>query len=185
MTQNLYEMNPVQAITVGAVGEPGNRVFYIQARTLKETITLHAEKEQVQMLARGIHQLLDEIIDKSPAKSQDSPSEPPDLELRPPFEPQFRVGKLELGYDVDSELVLLIAHELIPEDPDAEEDLAPDAASVARFWATRAQMRGMADHALEVVARGRPVCVLCGQSYDAEGHVCPKRNGHSSTPVTF
>lgn len=192
MTQKVYELNPVQAITAGAVGEPGRRVFYIQARALDEIVTLVAEKQQVQMLARGVYQFLDELKDKFPVETEGDAVGPLDLELRGPFEPNFRVAQMGLGYDSDNDLVVLVAHELVVEEtetesepetePAAEQEAAN--ASVARFWATRAQMRAMADHALEIAARGRPTCPLCGRPEDADGHFCPKRNGHSRLLVT-
>ena len=177
MEPKVYELNPVKAITAGAVGEPGHRVFYIQARTPDEIVTLIAEKEQVQMLARGVHQFLREIGEKFPAESEGDAVGPLDLELRGPFEPSFRVAQMGLSYDTDSDLIVLVAHELVPEEPDAESEPHPPA--VARFWTTRTQMRAMADHALEIAARGRPLCPLCGRPEDPDGHFCPKRNGHS------
>ena len=181
MTQKVYELNPVKAITAHAVGEPGHRVFYIQARTPDEIVTLIAEKDQVVILARGVYQFLKEIDDKFPAEMEDAPVGPLDLELRGPFEPNFRVATLGLGYDAENNLVVLVAEELTPEDTDSEPSAA---ASVARFWATRSQMRAMADRALEVAARGRPQCPLCGRPEDPDGHFCPRRNGHSRTLLT-
>jgi len=183
MTQT-YELNPVEAITAGAVGEPGHRVFYIQARTLGEIVTLITEKEQVQLLAQGIHQFLTEIDAKFPQKTEDAPVGPLDLEMRGPFEPNFRVAQMGLGYDTNTDRIVLVAHELITEDPESEPGPAAKPPSVARFWATRTQMRAMADHALEVAARGRPLCPLCGRPDDPDGHFCPKRNGHSRMLVT-
>ncbi|HLC29315.1 MAG TPA: DUF3090 family protein [Dehalococcoidia bacterium] len=178
MTGEAYELDPVQAITASAVGEPGHRVFYLQARTQEATVTLVAEKAQVVVLAHGIYQLLAEIGDKYPATNQSAGGGPLDLELHAPLEPDFRVERLELGYDPQRDLVVLVAYELIPEEPDAAGQPLPDAPSMARFYATRDQMRALADHALEVAAEGRPVCALCGQPQDPEGHVCPRRNGH-------
>ncbi len=178
MTGKEYELVPVQGITAGAVGEPGRRVFYLQARTQEATVTLVAEKAQVVVLAHGIYQLLAEIGDKYAATNQSGPAGPLDLELYAPLEPDFRVERLELGYEPQRDLVVLVAYELIPEEPDATDQPLLDAPSVARFYATRAQMRALADRALEVAARGRPVCALCGQAQDPEGHVCPRRNGH-------
>ncbi|HET7089922.1 MAG TPA: DUF3090 family protein [Anaerolineae bacterium] len=186
MSQRVYELNPVKAITAGAVGEPGHRVFYIQARALDEIVTLIAEKEQVVMLARGVYQFLKEIDEKFPAELEGDSVGPLDLELRGPFEPNFRVATLGLGYDAQNDLVVLVAEELVPEDTESEPGAAaePRAASVARFWATRSQMRALADHALEIAARGRPQCPLCGRPEDPDGHFCPRRNGHSRTLVT-
>ena len=183
MTQKVYELNPVKAITAHAVGEPGHRVFYIQARTLDEIVTLIAEKEQVVMLARGVHQFIKEIDEKFPAQRDSDPVGPLDLELRGPFEPNFRVATLGLGYDAENDRVVLVAEELTPDAERAGSEPGA-AASVARFWATRSQMRAMANHALEVAARGRPQCPLCGRPEDPDGHFCPRRNGHSRTLLT-
>lgn len=180
----VYELNPVEAITAGAVGEPGHRVFYIQARTLDEIVTLITEKEQVQTLAHGIHQFLDEINEKFPAQSESEPIGPLDLELRGPFEPNFRVSQMGLGYDADTDHIVLVAHELVAEDSEGEPSQPAKEPDVARLWASRAQMQAMAEHALEVVARGRPTCSLCGRPEDPDGHFCPKRNGHSRMLVT-
>lgn len=180
----LFELNPVEAITTGAVGEPGHRVFYIQARRLNDIVTLVIEKEQAQLLAHGIHQFLAEIDQKFPQQTDDPPVGPLDLELRGPFEPTFRVAQMGLGYDTHTDRIVLVAHELVAEDAETEPEAAAKSPAVARFWATRAQMRALADHALEVAARGRPTCPLCGRPEDRDGHFCPKRNGHSTALVT-
>ncbi len=191
MTEKVYELNPVTAITAGAVGEPGHRVFYIQGRRLEATVTLVAEKAQVQLLAHGIYQLLAEVDDKYATVSHPTPAGSLDLELNFPLEPDFRVARLELGYDPETDLVVLVAHELVAEDPEAdpgsrvEDRESSEVPSVAHLYATRSQMRAMADHALKVAAGGRPICALCGQPNDAQGHVCPRRNGHPPTPAAF
>jgi uncharacterized repeat protein (TIGR03847 family) len=57
MARNL-DVNPVSVVTVGTVGEPGQRVFYLQARHGLTTVTIETEKEQVRALALGIHNFL-------------------------------------------------------------------------------------------------------------------------------
>jgi hypothetical protein len=54
---------------------------------------------------------------------------------------------------------------------------AEDAQTV-RFWATRAQLKGMVKWGLEVTGRGRAICPQCGEPMDPAGHFCPKKNGH-------
>jgi len=174
MPRAIFDLNPVSAITADAVGEPGKRVFYLQARQGKRVVTLLIEKEQARALAIGIEQLLEQVEQRAPQKP--SPQAPPlqsDLLLQEPLEPEFRVGQMGLGYDEERGLVVLIAQEIVAEGED------PDNAAVARFWATREQMRALSRHALEVVERGRPICPLCGQPIDPEGHFCPPRNGHN------
>lgn len=182
MTGKTYEMNPVEAITAGAVGEPGHREFYIQARTPEASVTLLAEKVQVLLLAQGVYQLLAQIEERHAAEPPPLLIEAADLGLRLPLQPDFRVASMELAYHSSTDLVELVAHELIEEEPETEGLPEAGSPSVARLHATRAQMRAMADHAVEVAARGRPLCPFCGQPDEAQGHVCPKRNGHRPAP---
>jgi uncharacterized repeat protein (TIGR03847 family) len=76
-----------------------------------------------------------------------------------------------LGYDESEDAVVLVVQELTTEEESGD-------ARIARFWATRSQMQAISRHALEVVAMGRPICPLCSRPIDAEGHFCPKSNGH-------
>jgi uncharacterized repeat protein (TIGR03847 family) len=172
MTHNL-DLNPVSAITADAVGQPGQRVFYVQARHGPTTITVETEKEQVRALALGIHQFLEELTQRFPDRVALDDVDQRDLSLMPPFEPEFKVGQMGLGYDSDQDMVVIVAQSLQTQE-ETEED-----AVTARFWITRGQAKAMADHALEVVSQGRPICALCGRPINPEGHFCPKRNGHT------
>jgi uncharacterized repeat protein (TIGR03847 family) len=95
------------------------------------------------------------------------------MALKVPLDPVFRVGQLGLGYDRDRDLLVLVAQEIVVEGGD------PEAAAVARFFATRSQMRALGRHGLSIVKQGRPVCGNCGQPIDPEGHFCPRSNGHA------
>ena len=174
MPNEIFDLNPITHITAGAVGEPGNRTFYIQARQGSQLVTLLCEKQQVAALALGVEQLLEQLADKDPKLAQtiDMVLEV-NMELEEPLDPAFRVGQMGLGYDEERNLLVLVAQELLPEDQDSS------TASSARFWGTAAQMRTMAHHAQGVVASGRPTCPLCGAPIDPEGHFCPRRNGHT------
>ena len=176
MPNEVFDLNPISHITAGAVGEPGNRTFYIQARQGSQLVTLLCEKQQVAALALGVEQLLEQLAEKDPdlAQTIDMVLDV-DMELEEPLAPVFRVGQMGLGYDEERNLLVLVAQELLPEGED------PSTASSARFWGTSAQMRTMARHAQEVVASGRPTCLLCGAPIDPEGHFCPRRNGHART----
>jgi uncharacterized repeat protein (TIGR03847 family) len=163
----LYDLNPVSQVTVGAIGEPGKRTFFIQGQQDSRVVTLVSEKEQVIALSRGI----DEILQRLGMGGQPPLVDEQAMELAEPIDPVFRIGQLGLGYDQASKLLVLVAYEL----PAADN---PPTINVVRFWATAEQMRRLARHAAVIVAAGRPVCVLCGRPIDPEGHFCPKRNGH-------
>jgi uncharacterized repeat protein (TIGR03847 family) len=163
----IYDLNPVTHITVGAVGKPGERTFYLQGRQGLMAATLISEKEQVAGLARGIDELLERLgMDRQAILVPEEEMEPVE-----PLEPLFRIGQLGLGYDAENKLLVLVAYALTEEEN-------PQTVDAVRFWATANQMRALARHTAVVIAAGRPICVLCGRPIDPEGHFCPKRNGH-------
>jgi uncharacterized repeat protein (TIGR03847 family) len=171
MAQEFFDLNPVMYITTDAIGPPGQRVFYLQASQGDTMVTLVLEKEQVHALAISVEQMLEELEKRRPQSASEMELiSQYDLVLKEPIEPAFRVGQLGLGYDEDTDLLIVVAQELTA---DESEEM-----SVARFWATRAQMKALSTHSLQVVESGRPTCPLCGSPIDPEGHFCPRRNGH-------
>jgi uncharacterized repeat protein (TIGR03847 family) len=170
------ELGPVTRITADAVGEPGMRAFFLQADASGETITIAVEKEQVQLLAASILELLADLE----LTTGQGPDED-EMGLHDPVEPRWRAGKLSLGYDRDLELFQLEIEELQPEV--AEDDpaflLVGEPESIT-LLATREQMFALSRHGAAVSERGRPACQYCGNPMDPEGHACPAMNGHSS-----
>lgn len=169
------DLNPVTHITTDAIGQPGNRVFYIQGITDERVVTVIVEKVQIQTLALGVEDFLAEISQRYP----DLPAVTPEFDeammhIQPPVDPLFRVGEVGLAYDADQDLAVLVVREI----QSAETENPEEEASVVRFWCTRSQLYAMGRWGLEVSGRGRPVCPLCGQPIDPSGHLCPKRNGH-------
>lgn len=178
MPKRVIELNPVYRITADAVGEPGNRTFYVQARKGASLVTLLCEKEQVRALSEAAQQMLEELKVKYPRGANYMQLQM-DMSLEEPLTPDFRIGQMGLGYDEENDLIVIVARELLPEDVDEEE------ASVVRLFCSRAQIDAMARHALEVVARGRPICPLCGRPIDKNtAHFCPRSNGHADELVT-
>ena len=168
-----FEMKPVLKITTDAVGEPGQRVFYLQAKSENQLLTLIVEKQQIQSLAIGIEQFLQDLKASHPELQQASHDFiESEMNLEQPIDPVFRVGQLGLGYDEDADLLILVAREIETEE---EED---ETGAVARFWCTRSQIWAMCNWGLELAGRGRTICGNCGQPIDSHGHFCPKRNGH-------
>lgn len=171
MSRKLTDLNPVSRITVGAVGPPGQRVFLLQASQGTTTITLKLEKEQARVLATSTLELLEELSQKYPRpySKLDEPLSS-DLMIQEPMEPEFAVGQIGLGYDQEQDAIVLVVQEIQLEE---REEL-----STVRFWATRAQMKALSEHTMQVVEQGRPICPLCDQPINPDGHFCPKSNGH-------
>jgi len=167
------DIDPSDHLTADAIGKPGQRVFYIQARQADRVITLILEKGQLQSLAVGVEQFLAEVAKQNPDLPEASGAyDEASMRILPPVDPLFRVGEIGLGYDQARDRTVVILHEL------QTEEAEPDTASVVRMWSTRDQLRALARWASEVVERGRPVCTQCGQPIEPEGHFCPKKNGH-------
>ena len=172
MPDEVFDLNPVDRITADAIGEPGKRVFYIQARKGMRLVTLICEKEHVAALAMATEQVLLSLVDDdADAVIDPDPAIDVGMNLEYPLEPVFRAGQVNLGYDQVSKRLVVIAYEFLDEDDEAQP-------SVARFWASLAQMRAFSIHGQTVVAAGRPTCAMCGEPMNPDGHFCPRRNGY-------
>lgn len=156
-----YELNDVDRVTVGAVGEPGRRVFLLQARQGGELVTLKLEKGQVRALCEYLGELLGGLARPGHL--------PEDLELQEPADPEWVIGALGITYVEDLDRLLLLAEEAVAEDDVGEE---------ARLFITREQASALAIRGTQLVEAGRPPCPLCHYPLDPAGHVCPKTNGH-------
>ena len=186
-----FDLASPDYFTTGAVGTPGKRVFYLQAREARQVVTLKVEKEQISALADYVAGLLSKLPEPGAINA--------DLPLLEPVEPVWAVGSLGLGYDDSTDRLVVVANEAVAqdeaeeeseqEDDDAEESTeteaggAGDAAEAAegasaRFLITRAQAAAFVERARALVRAGRPVCPMCQQPKDPEGHVCPRSNGH-------
>ncbi|HJP65582.1 MAG TPA: DUF3090 family protein [Actinomycetota bacterium] len=204
----LIELDPVDRITADAVGEPGDRTFFIQGRKGDLVVTILVEKQQVQLLAASVV----EILSRLGMETGQGPAEE-SMGLEEPIVPEWRAGRLSIGYQEERDLILLEAEELVAteeaddevdepgleddplaglgvelevadlmestiEEAMAEEESPVGDAGRVRFWATREQMLSLARHGAAVCAQGRPRCQLCGNPIDPEGHQCPALNGH-------
>ena len=175
MTPRLeIEVDPCEHITADAIGQPGQRVFYIHAwRKDQPAVTVLIEKAQLQSLAIGIEQFLADVARQNPDLPEASPDFDEDkMHIHPPVDPEFRVGEIGLAYDAARDQIMILARELLTEEQD------PESAAMVRFWCTRSQLRALSRWGMEVVSRGRPICPQCGQPMEPEGHFCPKKNGH-------
>lgn len=181
------EFATVDGLSAGAVGEPGERAFYIQARNEAAQLTVLVEKEQVALLATEAVAFLDRIAQDYP----EEPAEPPASQaaLREPTVPLFRARLIGLGFDPERHMVLIELRERSTDDDGDDTggeagDITPDAPAVegegegyvARIYATRTQVRAMAQRGAAAVAAGRPRCPLCDMPMDPSGHRCPRWN---------
>jgi uncharacterized repeat protein (TIGR03847 family) len=162
------QFDPPDRFVAGTIGQPGNRTFFLQARRAGQIVSVVLEKVQVAVLAERHGVLLDELEERgiaqptAPVMADSSP-------LDEPLNETFRATTLTLGWDGDTEQILVEAR------AEADDDDGPD---TLRVRLTVEVARSFVNRALEVVAAGRMPCPLCGQPLDPQGHICPRRNGH-------
>lgn len=168
------DLDPVDRITVDAIGKPGERVFFLQGGTVKETATLLMEKIQLQSLVLGIEQFFKDLSEDHPALlPASSDYQEASMHIIPPVEPLFRIGELGIAYDAENDTVCLVAKEILKGNENPEET------NVVRYWCTRSQVKVLSQWGGEVISRGRLICPQCGQPMDPDGHFCPKKNGRN------
>ena len=165
----IYELDPVDAISVAAVGEPGRRQFFLVAKGSGRTLTLGCEKSQIQALILRLHQMLE-------AQQIDTPENAPAQQNRSvPGDPEWQIGEMGLGYHEARRMFVLVASEAaVGESTEATE--SSDAPSV-RFWLSPDQVVAFSKQAEAVLTAGRPLCPRCGLPMDPAGHPCPVMNG--------
>lgn len=180
MSRQFFFFDQPRRFVVGTVGQPGERVFFLQASDDGRVVSVALEKAQVTVLAERMEQLLAEVII---ADSADLPDEiEPDRDpLENPIDEEFRVAAMALAYDAESGLIVIEAQAAAEDVETAEatllEDIddGPDALRVR--IAQRAALEFI-ERARRVISAGRPPCPLCNQPLDPSGHVCPRNNGY-------
>ena len=167
----------VDGITVGAVGEPGRRIFYLQVWAHGTIRSLKVEKQQVAALGAAVSELLADVAIDDPVALPD---------LIDPGEPEWVVGAMALT-EVDERTgrVILVLTEFVPgldDDEDGPSGAAPEPLDApipaqARLGLSLGQLAALGLRCEQAVQGGRTQCELCGRPKDPAGHVCPKTNG--------
>jgi len=166
----------------GTIGEPGERIFFLQVKSGKNITSVVVEKSQVAILSERIDTLLNQIMgenlneSKIPAKYD---SKVLDLEpLEAPITEEFRVGIMSLGWSIPKRKLILEAHadssDSVPE-IESDEVEGPD---VLRVHLSAEQGRLFAERGRRLVSAGRQPCPFCQEPLGQQGHICARANGY-------
>jgi uncharacterized repeat protein (TIGR03847 family) len=180
MPPQIFLFDPVERFVVGTVGVPGERTFFIQARTGSRMVSVALEKTQVAAIADRILQILREIRQSEPLIAFERVAQD-DQPLETPIDEEFRVGVIGLAYLSDRRLIEIdlqaIAESEIEDDELLEIDTSSDQ-DILRVFITLGYAEHFAKRANSVIAAGRAPCPFCGGPIDIKGHLCPRANGY-------
>jgi uncharacterized repeat protein (TIGR03847 family) len=180
MSRQLFFFDQPRRFVVGTVGQPGERVFYLQAADESRIVSVALEKSQVLVLAERMEQLLEEVATRSGFEVPEAVA--PDTEpLENPIDEEFRVAAMGLAYDTDSGLIIVEAQAPAESTEEAEASLLEDIEDGPDALRVRLAQQAAVDfveRARRVIAAGRPPCPLCNEPLDPAGHVCPRSNGY-------
>ncbi len=192
MTRRVFSFDSPDRFVCGALGQPGQRTFYLQAAKGSHVVSVALEKAQVAVLAERMATLLLALRQGGVAIGDEPLIGTP--ELTEPIIEQFRVGTLTLGWDGDRERVVIEARELTDDEDDDDDDDEEEAESdvaqglvasdvtegpdVVRVQLEPKAALAFASGAAAVVQAGRPPCPQCGAPLEPTGHFCARRNGY-------
>lgn len=172
MPRRLFVFDRPDRFVTGAVGDPGKRTFYLQARKGDVLVSVALEKLQVAALADRMATLLEAVgADGTPARDVGALEEPV-VEL-------FRVGAMALAWDPESETVIVEAQTGTDDGDYADvPDDAQDGPDLLRVSIQPRAARAFIERAAAVVAAGRPPCPFCGEPLEPSGHFCTRSRAH-------
>lgn len=182
MSPIVYEFNPVERFVAGTVGAPGDRTFFIQARTGSKVVSVVVDKSQVIALGERTKIMLREIK-KTDATISIKASEIDDAPLEQPIFEEFRAGVIAMAWDAENSVIVYELREMTSsnekDDDDElifdENDLSVD---LLRVHASPTQAAAFAKRCLSLANAGRTPCPFCGLPIDPSGHLCPRSNGY-------
>ncbi|GAA2235424.1 DUF3090 domain-containing protein [Herbiconiux moechotypicola] len=125
----VHEFDWPDRVVIGTIGRPGERTFYLQARTGSRIVSASLEKEQSALLAEKIDEILDQLMagEGNPfSVPAVTPVELVDNEpLDQPVQEEFRTGTMSLGWDPSTAQIVLEAFPLVVPDDDEDDDDGP------------------------------------------------------------
>ena len=186
MAPVVHGFDPPERFVTGTVGMPGQRTFFLQARSGSRLVSVALEKQQVAALAERIDELLDEVMSSQQNEAVIPAVAPLGLDddepLEQPIEEEFRAGTMTLSWDPDDARVVIEvfpfteAAVVSPEQVDEDfEEPEPDELLLVRI--TPGVARAFVKRTSQVLDAGRPSCPFCGNPIDPEGHLCVRANG--------
>lgn len=173
------DFDHVDVLTTGAIGTPGRRTFFVQARAGARSVSVRCEKQQVAAISQYLRRALRHL----PVPEGQPPRTV--MHLAEPISEEFVLGAVALEFDRSGDRFVLHLREFdTPDEEDTDDeddeelsfDESEEEGAIVRVSLTRAQAVAFCEHTDRVVAAGRPDCVYCERPIDPDGHFCPRMN---------
>ena len=182
-TMPVYFYDPPDRFVAGAVGQPGERIFYLQATSSGRVTSVVLEKFQVSLLAERIDELLDEVLRRTGGSPRCPP--PPRPRCRTTRRSTCRCSRTSGWARSRWPGTATVAwwssrrrRNRTSRWSRWPRTCPPTARGCCGSGSRRARPARSPSAPLKIVAAGRPPCPLCGLPLDADGHICPRQNGH-------
>lgn len=182
----IHEFDLPDRFVAGTVGPPGQRTFFLQARSGVRLVSVALEKQQVAVLAERVDELLDQVLAAEATQSLIPAVAPVALAdndpLDQPIEEEFRAGTMTLSWDPAVERVVIevfpyTEEAVVAPDQVGEDFTEPEPEEVLLVRLSAGAARAFVQRAQHVVGAGRPSCPFCGNPIDPDGHLCVRANG--------
>lgn len=181
MSAVVYEFNPVERFVAGTVGVPGERTFFIQARTGSRVVSVVVDKSQVIALGERTKIMLREIKKSDPTVVIRT-NEVDDAPLEQPIFEEFRAGVIAMAWDAENSVIVYELREMTTSDENDEDEVIFDekdlTVDVLRVHVSPSQASAFSKRCISLANAGRTPCPFCAIPIDPSGHLCPRSNGY-------
>src|SRR5262245_43862586 len=159
MSDDPQELGQAELLDAEAIGLPGNRRFRIYARSPHGTASLWVEREQMEALSLAIDQMLAQIAGGMVLRAEAQAARP-----LPPGAPddfpeeadvEFQVGKMQISYDGDSDLITLRVAPMLLVEQEGELVTDEDTEFLLAITSSRTQAERLSAHITAILAAGR------------------------------
>ena len=164
-----FVFHSVDRFVAGTVGEPGERAFFIQARSERRLVTLALEKAQVAALAERLSIVISDL-QRSDLSLKMRTLAQDDAALDTPIESEFEVGSISMSWDESTSQMSIELFEITAVDGQAGNSL--------KVLLDISQCGAFVKRSKALVSAGRLPCPFCGFPIDPQAHLCPRANGY-------
>ena len=150
-----YEFDEVDAFTAGAIGQPGDRVFFLQARQGRQRVTVKCEKQQVSAIVQYLQRCSTTSRRPTTGRCRQRSS------WHNPSSSCSCSGPIGLGYDRAADRLIVQLEEIVRRRRGRRAEVERPTTATSALYVTRGQAAAFCEHAERVVAAGRPDCQWC------------------------